>query len=73
MPDRLINAQEAADILQVPLARVYDLVRRGELPHIKVGRQVRFSPKSLDAWIAGGGTLLPGGWRRRSETDDATV
>ena len=68
---RLLTAAEVAEILAVTPARVYELVRRGMLPHVRVGRQVRIDPAALDAWIAAGGQALPGGWRRGAGPEEA--
>ena len=41
---RLLTAQEVSDLLQVPVARVYELVRLNLLPVVKLGeRQIRFN------------------------------
>ena len=56
---RLLTVPEVADALQVPLARVYQLVRHGLLPGVYVGRQVRVDPGSLEEWVAQGGRQLP--------------
>ena len=70
--ESLLTAQQVAVLLQVPRARVYELVRLGLLPGIRVGRQVRLSPDALRQWIAAGGTALPGGLRQlESEGEDA--
>lgn len=44
--------------------RAYELARRNILPHVRLGRQVRFVPEQIDAWIEAGGQALPGGWRQ---------
>ncbi|MDI6814290.1 MAG: helix-turn-helix domain-containing protein [Desulfitobacteriaceae bacterium] len=44
-PETLV-ASEVAGILRIPVFRVYELARKGDLPCIKLGRQVRF-PKRL--------------------------
>lgn len=66
---RLLTAAEAAEILAVTPARVYELVRQDVLPHVRLGRQVRIDPDRLEEWIAAGGQALPGGWRRAAEHD----
>ena len=53
---RLKDAKYAADRLNVRLHRVYELVRTGQLPHVRIGRQVRIDPETLEAWIEDGGT-----------------
>lgn len=61
----LSNAAQVAEQLGVSRQRVYELVRRGDLPCVRLGRTVRFDPTSLDEWISKGGKPLPGGWRRQ--------
>lgn len=53
---RLLSAREAAEVLSVPLARLYELVRENRLPAVRIGRSVRVHPRTLDAWIEAGGT-----------------
>jgi excisionase family DNA binding protein len=66
MDDRLLEAPELADILGVRVHRVYELARLGIIPAVKIGRQVRFSPKRIRDFIENGGQGLPGGWRREA-------
>jgi excisionase family DNA binding protein len=46
-------------LLGVDEWKIYDLCRRGMLPHIKMGRLYRFDENALEAWIAKGGSSLP--------------
>jgi excisionase family DNA binding protein len=55
---RLLTISEVSDVLRVPRARTYALVRRGLLPRVYVGRQVRVPEVALKAWIANGGDRL---------------
>jgi len=64
--ERLLTISEVAEILRVPKARVYDLVRAVMLPSVRVGRQIRISPTALTAYIESGGKALAGGWRREA-------
>ena len=53
---RLLTAQEVSDLLQVPVARVYELVRLNLLPAVKLGeRQIRFNEEKLREWVERGG------------------
>ena len=52
----MLMAQAVAEILAVSQHRVYELTRRGVLPHTRIGRQVRYDPERLRAWIDAGGT-----------------
>ena len=57
---KLITAQEVAVILNVPLARVYELARTKTLPSVHLGsRQLRFDEAKLHDWIASGGCPAP--------------
>ena len=54
----LLTAKEVATEWQIPLSRVYELTRRGLIPHLKLGaRQLRFDPDSLKDWKARGGNI----------------
>jgi excisionase family DNA binding protein len=66
----LLTAAEAATRLNVRLPRLYELARTGAIPVVRLGRQVRFSPEALAAWVSAGGHALPGGWRRLGEHGD---
>jgi len=62
--DRLMDAKEVADLLRVSTARVYDLTRQNFIPHVHLGRQVRYDPRAISDWVRNGGQALEGGWRR---------
>jgi excisionase family DNA binding protein len=48
---RLLEADEVARYLVMRTDWVYREVRAGRLPHIRLGRAVRFRQESIDAWI----------------------
>ncbi len=48
---RLLEVQDVADYLGVRTDRVYREVRAGRLPHIRLGRAVRFRRESIEAWV----------------------
>jgi excisionase family DNA binding protein len=48
----LLTPQEAAAYLRVRPSWVYEAARGRRLPHIKVGRHLRFMREDLDAWLA---------------------
>ena len=61
---RLLAAEEVSDLLGVSPALVYALVRRGELPAVRVGdRYVRFRAEALQDWIAEHESTQPRGTR----------
>ena len=53
--EQLLIAEEVATILRVQKWRVYEMVRMNIIPHIKMGRQIRFSESALRDWISRGG------------------
>jgi excisionase family DNA binding protein len=50
--DRFLTAEEVADFLQVNTSWVYDRARRGDIPHVRLGRYVRFIDADIRAWVA---------------------
>ena len=50
-PSTLMLASEVADLLKVTPAWVYAETRRGRLPHIRLGRYVRYRRAAIDAWL----------------------
>jgi excisionase family DNA binding protein len=48
---QLLNARETATRLRVSEATVRRLARRGELPHLRVGSQIRVDAAELEAWL----------------------
>ena len=64
MGRKLLRISEVADMLDVPLARAYEMAREDIIPVVRLGRQLRVDPDRFDAWIRAGGQPLPGGWRK---------
>jgi excisionase family DNA binding protein len=61
MENRLLVADEVAEILRVDKQRVYELVRSRRIPVIRIGeRQYRFSADAVMRWIERGGSLRGG-------------
>ncbi len=48
---KLLKASEVAAILQVSKSNAYQLMQRGEVPIIRIGRSVRVRQIDLDAFI----------------------
>jgi excisionase family DNA binding protein len=55
---KFLRIPEVAQLLDVSVPRAYEMVRRGLLPAVRIGRQVRVHPEQLQAWIALGGRPL---------------
>jgi excisionase family DNA binding protein len=48
----LLRPAEAAEMIGVGRATVYELIARGEIPSIRIGSSVRVPLESLREWIA---------------------
>lgn len=51
MPEKLLTVEEVQDILQLSKRTVLQLTRDKELNGFKVGREWRFAPSDVDAFI----------------------
>ena len=50
-PTAVLDVHEAAAYLAVTEGTVYRLARAGELPHVRIGRAVRFRVEDLDRYL----------------------
>jgi excisionase family DNA binding protein len=66
MSEQLLTLSEAGRRLNVSYPRITELARRGTIPIVRIGRQIRVHPGKLDEFIEKGGQPLPGNWRRQS-------
>jgi excisionase family DNA binding protein len=48
----LLRPEQAAELLAVKTSWVYDAVRTGRLPCLRVGRHIRFTKTMLETWLA---------------------
>ncbi len=48
----LLSPEEVAAKLKVAKITVYKWVKRGLIPHYRLEKCVRFSPKDLEKWVA---------------------
>lgn len=57
--DRLLTAAEVAELLNVPESWVREHTRSGAIPHVPLGRYVRYERDDVLTWVeslkAGGG------------------
>ena len=62
----LLRPEQAAELLAVKTSWVYEAVRTGRLPCLRVGRHIRFTRGMLEDWLGGrsppsGGNQVPAG------------
>ena len=48
---RLLNAQEIAILIGVKQSTIYQWTHQGFIPHVKVGKLVRFNVDSVMKWL----------------------
>lgn len=51
LAEPLLDAAAAARLLSVRPSWIYEAVRAGRLPHLKIGRHIRFLRSDLEDWI----------------------
>ena len=54
VPPGLVDASAAGELLNVPASWVLAEARAERVPHIRLGRYVRFDPAALRAWTNDG-------------------
>lgn len=47
----LINTKKASDLLQISERTLWSLMKSGEIPHISIGRSIRYDPRALSRWV----------------------
>lgn len=46
----LVRAEQAAEQLDVPKSWILAEARANRIPHVRLGRYVRFDPRELEVW-----------------------
>jgi len=49
---RFLTVGELAELLQVPESWIYARTATNDIPHVRVGRYVRFKRSEVFAWLA---------------------
>ncbi len=52
LDDDVLTVEGVAELLKLGRNAVYDAVNRRELPHRRIGKQIRFSRRGLMRWLA---------------------
>ncbi len=51
MNDEVYTIPEVAKYLKLSKSKVYDMVQRGKIPHIRIGKNVRIKEAALKSWL----------------------
>lgn len=70
-PAPLSEVDYVAARLGVSKQRVYDLAREGIIPHVRLGRSIRFAQEDIENFVKNGGKSWVGRWRKSSEPQSA--
>jgi excisionase family DNA binding protein len=49
--DHAITVAELAELISLGRTAIYDMVRRGAIPCIRIGYSVRFDPDEIAKWL----------------------
>jgi excisionase family DNA binding protein len=69
----LLNVNDVSEWLQVKRSTIYLWAEQGTIPHVKLGRLLRFDSDEIEAWLQNHrreGVPEPASPRRRHGTDD---
>ncbi len=48
---KIFTVETLSEYLHVPKSKIYNLVHLNEIPHVKVGRALRFRKSDIDSWL----------------------
>jgi len=49
--EKLLTPQEIAEVLGVQPSTIYQWTHQGYIPHVKLGKFVRFKEKDVEKWV----------------------
>jgi excisionase family DNA binding protein len=49
--EEILTIPQVAKYLQISPAKIYYMVKRKQIPHIKIGRNVRIKESELQRWL----------------------
>ncbi len=61
--EKLMNVEEVSRLLNVKVSTVRKWVQMGFIPHLKLGRSVRFQASVIEKWIRK--SMRPGRFNRK--------
>lgn len=68
---KVFTLDEVADILKVTKRTLYNYVKAGKLPAVKVGKYWRVSEESLQAFISTGTPILEENRRKENQSKES--
>lgn len=65
----LLSPKDARTLLAIGSRKLWEMTNRGEIPHLRIGRAIRYDPDDLEEWIHRRkkcGQASDGRWKRPS-------
>ena len=53
----ILTVSELASLLQVPVSWIYERTRTGQIPHLRLGKYVRFERDTVLEWARTNGSM----------------
>lgn len=50
---KMLNPEQVSDMLKVKVSTIYQWTHQRFIPHVKLGRFVRFKEDEIEKWLAG--------------------
>jgi excisionase family DNA binding protein len=54
-PEKTMTVEEAAKVLKIGRMQAYEAVKRGEVPHVRIGKRIIVLVEPLDRMLRGEG------------------
>jgi excisionase family DNA binding protein len=51
--NQIYTVEDIASLLKFSTKKIYNLVRNHQIPHKKIGREIRFLPSEIRGWLKG--------------------
>lgn len=51
MTNKLLSVQQLSEWMSVPVSTIYKWTHEGFIPHVKLGRLVRFKQEDVERWV----------------------
>jgi excisionase family DNA binding protein len=48
---KALSLTQVADLLSLSRNKIYNLVRAGQIPHLRIGASIRFDGQALASWL----------------------
>lgn len=50
--EQLLTSKQLSELLQVNLSTVYKWTHMGFIPHVKLGKSIRFNKQDVERWLS---------------------